>query len=128
MAQDNVTRILDFLAEWAPGIEAIDQAIDRWFRPDTVWENVGIATTTGPEEAKAFLAGFRQKLPMAGIVIETHHIAATGNIVLTERTDHLMSADGVDLLPLAIMGIFELDDAGKIVAWRDYMDTAQFAD
>lgn len=127
MAMDKAQRVLEFFAEWAPGIDAIDRAIDRWFRPDTVWENVGIATTVGPEQAKAFLVSFREQLPMAGIVIETHHIAATGNVVLTERTDRLMSADGVELLPLAIMGILELDDAGKIVAWRDYMDTAQFA-
>jgi len=125
---DPAAKVLEFLAEWAPGVEAIDDALDRWFRADTVWENVGIATTTGPEEAKQFLRDFRKQLPMAGIEIITHHIAATGNIVLTERTDNLMSADGECLVPLAIMGIFELDDDGKVKAWRDYMDTAQFSE
>lgn len=123
---DPKAKILEFLSEWAAGVEAIEGALDRWFRPDTVWENVGIATTTGPEEAKAFLREFRKQLPMAGIVIETHHIAAAGNVVLTERTDNLMSASGENLLPLAIMGVFELGEDGKIKAWRDYMDTAQF--
>lgn len=123
---DPIAKVSQFLALWEPGVEAIEKAIDNWFRPDTKWENVGLAVTTGPEEAKAFLRGFREQLPMAGIRIETLNISSAGNIVLTERIDHLLAEDGTVLVPLRLMGVFELDGDGKVQAWRDYFDTAQF--
>lgn len=50
-------------------------------------------------------------------------IAATGNLVLTERIDDF-SIGGV-AISLPIMGTFEIDD-GRIRAWRDYFDMATY--
>ena len=46
-------------------------------------------------------------------------IAATGNTVMTERTDHLHMGDHA--IVLRVMGVFEVSN-GKIAAWRDYFD------
>ncbi len=43
--------------------------------------------------------------------------------MLTERTDRFQI--GEKWLELPVMGSFELAD-GKITAWRDYFDMAQF--
>ncbi|MBV1918314.1 MAG: hypothetical protein KUG65_09685 [Sphingomonadaceae bacterium] len=49
-----------FLAMWeAPG--GIEKAIRSYFNDDTTWENVGMSTTTGPEEAIAVMDGFGMK-------------------------------------------------------------------
>jgi limonene-1,2-epoxide hydrolase len=114
--------VTDFLATCEqPG--GLDEAIRRYFRPDTVWENVGMATTTGPDEAIALMAGFAEQFGMATMRVENLAVAETGNKVLTERIDHFIDPNGKAVGAFAVMGIFEVED-GKIAAWRDYFDTA----
>ena len=50
-----------------------------------------------------------------------HHIAESGSVVLTERTDRLRV--GGHWVAIRIMGAFEIDK-GRIRAWRDYFDPA----
>ncbi|WP_304438698.1 limonene-1,2-epoxide hydrolase family protein, partial [Caulobacter sp. CCH5-E12] len=45
-----------------------------------------------------------------------------GNVVLTERVDRLLAADGREIGAFSIAGVFELDDDGRLVRWRDYTD------
>ena len=49
------------------------------------------------------------------------------NIVLTERVDRLIAPDGGEIGAFAIAGIFELDDDGKLIRWRDYTDPSAIA-
>ena len=44
---------------------------------------------------------------------------------MNERVDTIVMADREVVLP--VCGIFELTPDGKIAAWRDYFDAAQFA-
>ena len=60
--------------------------------PGTVWENVGLATTTGIDEAIALNAQLGQSIGIATIRVDTLTIAEAGNKVLTERIDHLVDA------------------------------------
>ena len=55
---------------------------------------------------------------------DTHHIAANGNVVLTERTDWFEMKGR--RRTIRVMGTFELNDEGKIAKWRDYFDIAEF--
>jgi limonene-1,2-epoxide hydrolase len=115
--------VTEFLSLWSePG--GLDQAIRDFFLPTTVWENVGLATTTGPDEANALNHGFDTQFGVASIRVEMLAIAAVGNKVLTERIDNMLDAAGKVLLPAAVAGIFEIDADGKIAAWRDYFDSA----
>jgi limonene-1,2-epoxide hydrolase len=113
-----------FCARFSEGKEGLYDAIRRWFTPKTVWDNVGLAVTTGLDEAIELAKGFEQQMGIAAVVIEMRAIAATGNKVLTERMDHLMAADGTETWGAAVMGIFEIEN-GKIIAWSDYFDTAK---
>jgi limonene-1,2-epoxide hydrolase len=56
---------------------------------------------------------------------EVHAIAANGSTVLTERTDGFTFKDG-RRAAIRVMGTFELDAAGRIIAWRDYFDMLEF--
>jgi limonene-1,2-epoxide hydrolase len=49
-------------------------------------------------------------------------LAESGNKVLTERIDRIIDGKGNEVMAVAVMGIFEIED-GKIAAWRDYFDT-----
>lgn len=114
--------VKSFLSMWeTPG--GIDKALQEYFTPATVYENVGLSTTTGADEAKAVFSGFSASLGMATMWVENLHVAASGDVVLTERIDHVRDAAGKTLMSIRVMGTFEVKD-GKIMAWRDYFDTA----
>jgi limonene-1,2-epoxide hydrolase len=112
--------VAKFLARWeAPG--ALDQAFGDYFTPATVWENVGMATTTGIEEAVAFNRQLGLTMGMATIRVDMLAIAQTGNKVLTERVDHILDAAGNAIISVRCMGVFEISQ-GKILAWRDFFE------
>ena len=53
---------------------------------------------------------------------EIKNISAAGDVVLTERVDQFT---GTKSMSLQVMGVFEIKD-GKIAAWRDYFDLAEW--
>jgi limonene-1,2-epoxide hydrolase len=54
---------------------------------------------------------------------EVHAAAAMGRYVFTERSDHVTLHDGNKHVTSRVCAVFELDDARKIVSWREYWDT-----
>lgn len=121
---DAKSEVLAFFEEWKPTLGDMLASMERRFTDRTVWENVGISKTIGFTEAKAFMDGFAQMYPIESGEVIIHHIAANGNVVLTERTDNFHDKDGNLLVSIKLMGTFEMDGE-KIVAWRDYFDTAK---
>jgi limonene-1,2-epoxide hydrolase len=78
---------------------------------------IGYAPFSGADEIRKGVEGFLGV--MTKCEIEIVHLAVAGNVVLTERIDHLV-IDG-NSHDAAGMGAFEV--AGdKITAWRDYFD------
>ena len=118
--------VTTFLAQWdRPG--GLAQAIRDMFTKATVWDNVGFVSSVGIDQALKVLAGFGQDAGSLIMRVETLSLAASGNKVLTERIDHIVdSASGKPSISFPVMGIFEVE-GGKIIAWRDYFDTAGFA-
>jgi limonene-1,2-epoxide hydrolase len=119
-----IDTVTAFFARFSEGKEGLYDSLRRWFTPETVWDNVGLSVTTGPEQAIELAKQFEQQMGVSSVVIEVLAMAATGNKVLTERIDHLMAADGTERWGAGVMGTFEIEN-GKIVAWRDYFDTAE---
>lgn len=121
----NATQIVtDFLKGWEPAF-GYRTALDEYFTADCVYENVALTHSVGPAEAKALMEGFNAQMGFASLIVEMVSIVAAGNIVMTERVDHLCDADGKRVVTLRLMGVFEIRD-GKIAAWRDYFDTVPF--
>jgi limonene-1,2-epoxide hydrolase len=84
---------------------------------------VGLATTTGIDEAIALVEQLERTMAIDSVRIEMLAIAADGNKVLTERLDYMVDAAGNILTEDPVMGIFEVDGE-HILAWRDYFDSA----
>lgn len=118
--------VTTFLAKWEKP-EGFAQAVREYFLPDTVWENVGMSKTTGPEEAATLFSGMGGEGGPIVMRVDTLAIAAAGDTVLTERVDHVLGPDGKPAISIPVMGTFEVK-GGKIVAWRDYFDTKGFAE
>lgn len=117
--------VLEFVGSWARGGEAHREGIRARFAPDTVWENVGVSRTTGPDEAIAFMDRFDRRLGVSRISVDVLAAAAAGTSVLTERVDHFHATDDSVLASVRVMGIFEVRGE-TIVAWRDYVYARAF--
>ncbi|WP_200870947.1 limonene-1,2-epoxide hydrolase family protein [Amycolatopsis keratiniphila] len=88
---------------------------------DIVYQNVPLPPARGLSAVEKQLRAMARY--GSGFEARTHHIAADGPIVLTERTDVLRR--GSWEAEFWVCGTFEVRD-GRIVLWRDYFDWATF--
>ena len=112
---DIVTRFCD---AWAGG--DLDHLM-TFFADDAVYHNIPVAPVEGAAAIRATIAGFTTGVD--SVTFEMRHIAAAGDVVLTERVDVFRVGDHTISLPVS--GTFEIR-SGKIAAWRDYFDMNQF--
>ena len=98
------------------------EELGAYFTEDAVYHNIPVAPVTGRAAIEATLAQFLG--PATSCSFEMLAVAASGNVVLTERIDRFVL--GGKSIALPVMGTFELTPDGKIKAWRDYVDMQQF--
>ena len=91
------------------------------FTPDAVYHNIPLDPVDGVDAIRATIAGFTAGVER--VEFRVLHLAAAGDVVLTERVDAFVLPDRTIELP--VMGTFEVED-GRIAAWRDYFDLNQF--
>jgi limonene-1,2-epoxide hydrolase len=89
---------------------------------DALYENVPMSALTGHDEIRGMLEGFLASA--AKVEWEVLHQVEQGNMVMNERVDRFVMADGKSL-SLRVAGLFEIRD-GKVAVWRDYFDLAEF--
>jgi limonene-1,2-epoxide hydrolase len=86
---------------------------------DVVYQNVPLPPARGAREFEKQMRFFEKVVDRFEARI--HHIAADGNVVLTERTD-IIERGGMRL-SFWVCGTFEVRDE-RIALWRDYFDWA----
>jgi len=96
------------------------EALRPHFTEDVVYHNIPLDPAVGIDATIAFIDAFFGMCE--SMTIETVHLAARDNVVLTERIDTFTVGDIV--APLLVMGTFEVRD-GRISAWRDDFDLGQ---
>jgi limonene-1,2-epoxide hydrolase len=118
----------------AEPIDVVRQFCDAWGSPaeieaaldllsdDCFYHNIPLDPVEGLDNIRATVQGFSAGVDK--VEFETLHIAANGNVVLTERIDSFFFPGNTIALP--VMGTFEVNDDGKITHWRDYFDMNQF--
>ena len=110
--------VRDFCAAFETG--DIDAILD-FFTDDAVYHNIPVAPVQGKDAIRAtfdmFMTGVEK------VEFRVLNIAASDNVVLTERVDvFVLPAKTIEL---PVMGAFEVD-GDKIAAWRDYFDLNQY--
>jgi limonene-1,2-epoxide hydrolase len=116
---ENLERVRAFIAAWKRNDL---EEIMSFFAEDCVYHNMPVAEVRGLEATRAVIKSFSGMATRVEWVL--HQIAETdAGVVLTERTDRFEI--GGRWVELPVMGSFELA-GGKISAWRDYFDLAQF--
>ena len=110
--------VTQFCEAW-PRMDADELA--SYFTDDGVYHNIPMAPAVGRAAVLELLKGLGAMI--SAIRFEVHRQVANGGVVMNERTDHITMGDRVIALP--VVGVFEIDN-GRIRAWRDYFDMAQF--
>lgn len=115
----NTEIVLKFISHWN---NRDLEAILSCFTDNAIYHNIPVDPVTGPEAIRGVIDSFTQGVDK--IHWDVIQIAENANsVVLTERTDNFIFANGKISLP--VMGAFEIEN-GKISHWRDYFDMAQF--
>lgn len=86
-----------------------------------------VVPTTEPLRGRAkILAGHqRMKESVRDQKHEMRSFGSHGNTVFTERVDYSLRNE--KWTPVPLVAVFELNDAGEIFAWREYLDLANTA-
>jgi limonene-1,2-epoxide hydrolase len=94
------------------------------FTDDGVWDNVPMnAPAKGKAAIREMTHGFlKDTTRFEAKILKTVHV---GNTLMNERVDTLAMKSGKTAV-VPVVGVFEFNDAGKIVAWRDYFDLGTF--
>jgi limonene-1,2-epoxide hydrolase len=110
----------DLFAAWA----RLDlDGIMSYFAEDAVWDNVPMAPAKGKAAIREMTHGFlKDSSGFAAKILRSAHV---GNTVFNERVDTLKMKSGKSA-DVPVAGVFELDDNGKIILWRDFFDLATF--
>ena len=118
----NIQVVLDFFKAWEGGKPGdMAAAYDNWLADDCIYENSGLPSFNKEETMAFFFSNPTSEDGIIKLVAEMHSVAARGNLVFTERTDHHYDKDGNDVLTPKISGVFEVVD-GKFKRWSDYFD------
>lgn len=88
--------------------------------PDVVWKNTGMPTFRGKKVAGMLRDMEKRNI---GLKVDLHHIASTGDIVLTDRTDYLSYKRWES--KFWVCGTFEVRD-GRIALWDDHFAMGNF--
>jgi len=106
--------------------ESFDGQVDayrNYFTAETVWIQPGFPDVTGSEAAVQMVTGARSK-GLETVKIDVINMASKGDIVHTERVDHMVRADGTHIASLPVAGILTVKN-GKITRWVEYFDPRQ---
>jgi limonene-1,2-epoxide hydrolase len=118
----NIQIVLDFFKAWEGGQPGdMAAAYDKYLADDCLYENTGLPGFNKEDTMKFFFSEPRSEDGIIKLVAEMHAVAADGNTVYTERTDHHYDKDGNDVLTPKISGIFVVKD-GRFSRWSDYFD------
>jgi len=88
---------------------------------DVEWRNTGLPTVRGRDRVGGLLRDMVKR--GIGFEVRMHHLAADGDIVLTDRTDVLRY--GRFETAFWVCGTFQVRD-GQVVLWDDHYSEANF--
>lgn len=122
-AEQTVRRLL---ASFEKDIQDLESEFHECLAHDVVWEQNPVPPSTSPAEAAQLMRGFVESTEYARSRIEIRTLLATDDVVMVERDDHLLRADGSTMVTVPVMGVFELNSRSQVAKWRDYFDPGPF--
>jgi limonene-1,2-epoxide hydrolase len=113
--------VLDFIAAYRDSWPAdLEKALEP-LSEDAYYQIV--VPTIAPVHGRANVLAEHRLMQATGCEDQKHDMisyGSAGNTVFTERVDHSKRNGKWSKVPL--VAVFEVDEAGKITAWREYLD------
>ena len=124
MSIDNHERVLAFLSDFHVEGTPDFAALSGYFAENGAYQPLVPATDPIVGRAAIAAALEKQYRTYYECRCEIHASAAMGRYVFTERTDHVTLHQGDRKVGSRVCAVFELDEDGLIVSWREYWDSA----
>jgi limonene-1,2-epoxide hydrolase len=117
---DSKRFVLEFIAHFKADWPENFDFLDRYLAEDAYYQMVTptIAPVRGRQAVRQSLEVMKSKV--AGQKHDLVNAAADERVVFIERVDQSRRDDKWVKVP--VTAVFELNDAGRIVAWREYLD------
>ncbi|WP_313054227.1 limonene-1,2-epoxide hydrolase family protein [Pseudomonas lopnurensis] len=111
---------VEFIRHFGKGWPEDFDFLDRYLAQDGYYQMVAptIAPVRGREAIRQALEAMKRKVPDQKHDIV--NVAASERVVFTERVDQSFRDGKWVAVPL--IAVFELNEEGRIVAWREYLD------
>lgn len=111
-----------FVAQWGKGTWAdLRGAYDTYLADECVYENSGLPTVAGKAAILGMIDQLAAAQPVGAIIADIRSIAASGELVYSERSDRHLDADGNHAYTVDLLGVMQFRDR-LIVSWREYYD------
>jgi limonene-1,2-epoxide hydrolase len=120
--QANLDTARAFIEHWAKGSYAdLRGAYETYLDDNCRYLNSGLPTVEGKANILALIDGLAAAKPVGAIIATIRSIAASGDLVYSERSDRHLDADGNHAYTVELLGVMQFRD-GKIIEWREYYD------
>lgn len=123
MSQANHAHVLAFLDDFHVEGTPDFARLASYFAEDGYYQPLVPATSRIVGRAAIAAALEKQYQTYYECRCEIHASAAMGPFVFTERTDHVTLHAADRKVGSRVCAVFELNDAGLIIGWREYWDT-----
>ncbi len=110
-----------FFKELGRGNGGLISAVEQYTADDCIWENTGLPSAPDKAGMLAMMQGFIDGYALDKLIVDLVGLGVSGDMVLTERVDHMDTADGTRLLSFPLAGTLTVKN-GKITRWSDYFD------
>ena len=121
---ENTEYVQRFFKSWEKGTFAdLCASYRHYLAADVLYENSGVPPCHGIDASIKLIESvcLVPKMDIQTIRVDVRAIAATADVVFTERVDWHYNSKGVATLVPYICGIMQFKD-GKISRWADYFD------
>ena len=120
-ARDVARRTIEFFDCWSAGPDGFISSFREHLAESVVWDQRPIACTHGLEQALRLAGLSRRAIGLHSIDVQMLSLACDGQIVHTERRDHLRLADGRLIASVAVAGVLRFQ-GDRVTHWREYLD------
>jgi len=101
------------------------EAFQQYLHPNVIKEDSGFGATSGKELTLQGLEAYIETFKRPYARVEIRNLAANGNTVLMERTEHCENRETGDTYVGHLMSVFVIED-GQIIRWADYYDPSAY--
>lgn len=119
----NEKLVRDLFARWGVSFQSLCDSLSETMSDDCLFQQTRLPDLVGGRATVAFLHEGRKVMGYETFDVVVNRTVAAGNWVAAERIDYMKDANGRLLATFAAASFMEIR-GGKIVAWRDYFDSA----